>query len=193
MSISIGYARVSLAGGRQDLDSQIAALEDAGCKRIFTDEVSGTVSERSGLTDALSHLRAGDRFVVRRLDRLGRSVPIITSLLEQLDTRGISVVILDLGGGTLDTASPTGRLLVSVLASVAQLERDLISARTREALATRARAGIHIGRPPIPRETARAVVDLVEAGQTVTAAARMAGVSRSTATRLMAQHRAAQA
>lgn len=192
MSLTIGYARVSLSDGRQDLDAQIASLEAAGCDRIFTDEISGTAGERPGLTEALSHLRAGDRFVVRRLDRLGRSVPVITGLLEEFGSRGVSVVILDFGGGSLDTSSPTGRLLVSVLASVAQLERDLISLRTREALAARARARAHIGRPPSPRETERAVIDLVASGQTVTAAARFAGVSRSTATRILARHRAAE-
>jgi len=100
----IGYARVSTADQRLDL--QVDALTKAGCDRIFTDHASGGRGDRVGMTDALSHLRAGDTLMVWKLDRLGRSVRELVEFTAQLEKRGIQFASLTDG---IDTGSSAGR------------------------------------------------------------------------------------
>lgn len=113
----IGYARVSTED--QSLALQLDALKKAGCERVFTDKLGGTHAERPGLHEALSHVRAGDALVVWKLDRLGRSVL----------TDGI------------DTKTPAGRFFFHVMASLAQMERELVVERTRAGLAAARKLG----------------------------------------------------
>ena len=103
----------------QNLEMQLDALNRAGCKRIFTDKLSGVQVERPGLKEALSHLREADTLVVWKLDRLGRSVKGLVGLVNELDTDGV------------DAKTPAGRFFFHVMASLAQMERELILERTR--------------------------------------------------------------
>jgi DNA invertase Pin-like site-specific DNA recombinase len=125
----IGYARVSTRD--QNLELQLDALNKAGCKRIFTDKLSGAQVERPGLNEALSHLREADTLVVWKLDRLGRSVKGLVDLVNELETREVHFQSITDG---VDTKTPAGRFFFHAMASLAQMERELILERTRAGL-----------------------------------------------------------
>jgi DNA invertase Pin-like site-specific DNA recombinase len=135
----IGYARVSTED--QNLDLQIAALESAGAGRIFTDKMSGMLADHPGLLEALSHARAGDTFMVWKLDRLGRGVKGLVDLVGDLEKQGVDFRSLT---DAIDTSTPAGRFFFHVMASLAQMERELIQERTRAGLAV-ARAKGRVG------------------------------------------------
>ena len=132
----IGYARVST--DEQSLDLQLDALKAAGCKRIFTDKVSTTKADHPGLADALSHLRHADVLVIWKLDRLGRTVKGLVDFVADLHGRKIQFRSLTDG---IDTTTPTGRFLFHVMASLAQMEQDLLAERSRAGLDAARRRG----------------------------------------------------
>lgn len=132
----IGYARVSTDD--QNLAFQLDALKKASCDRIFTDKASGARLARPGLDEALSHLRAGDALVVWKLDRLGRSVKGLVDLVNALESRGVHFRSLTDG---IDTKTPAGRFFFHIMASLAQMERELIVERTRAGLAAARKLG----------------------------------------------------
>jgi DNA invertase Pin-like site-specific DNA recombinase len=125
----IGYARVSTQD--QNLELQRKALLDAGCKKIFDDNLSGSRSDRPGLTQALEFLRDGDTLVVWKLDRLGRSVKHLVDLVGDLREKGIQLRSLT---DSIDTATPSGRFFFHVMASLAEMERELTVERTKAGL-----------------------------------------------------------
>ncbi|WP_422759265.1 recombinase family protein [Paenarthrobacter sp. C1] len=125
----IGYARVSTRD--QNLDLQLGALKGAGCDRIFEDTVSGTKAGRPGLAKALDTLREGDTLIVWKLDRLGRSVKDLLDFAEGLNDRGIGFVSLT---DSIDTTTASGRFFFNVMASLAQMERELMVERTQAGL-----------------------------------------------------------
>ena len=141
----IGYARVSTAD--QDLSLQIDALESAGCIRIFEDKISGTKSVRKGLDECLSSLRKGDTLVIWRLDRLGRSLQHLVSLVSELKEKGIGLKSVQ--DGSFDTTSANGELIFGIFATIAQFERTLMSERTHAGLASARARGKRGGRKPI--------------------------------------------
>lgn len=125
----IGYARVSTQD--QNLDLQINALNQAGCKRVFEDKISGSRAERPGLAKALDMLREGDTLVVWKLDRLGRSVKHLVDLVGALHQRDVQFKSLT---DAIDTTTPSGRFFFHVMASLAEMERELTVERTRAGL-----------------------------------------------------------
>ena len=127
--MNIGYARISTQD--QNLDLQRQSLEGAGCSKIYEDIISGSLSERPGLSLALEVLRQGDALVVWKLDRLGRSVKGLVNLVGELEGKGIHLRSLTDG---IDTSTPAGRFFFHVMASLAQMERELIIERTRAGL-----------------------------------------------------------
>ena len=127
-TVLIGYARVSTQD--QNLDLQTEALTKAGCKRIFNDKISGSRAERPGLTKALEMLREGDTLIVWKLDRLGRSVKNLVDLVGELHKQGIQFKSLT---DAIDTGTPSGRFFFHVMASLAEMERELTVERTRRA------------------------------------------------------------
>jgi DNA invertase Pin-like site-specific DNA recombinase len=142
----IGYARVSR--NEQNLDLQIDSLKKVGCseKSIFTDKITGTKAERAGLTQALTHLRAGDTFVVWRLDRLGRSLKHLIETVNKLQEQGVAFQSIT---EHIDTSTATGQLVFHVFGALAEFERNLIRERTVAGLdAARAR-GRFGGRPEL--------------------------------------------
>ena len=130
----IGYARVSTTDQNPTLQHQ--ALLAAGCERIFDDTISGTRPDRPGLTKALEHLRDGDTFVVWKLDRFGRTVKNLIDFTEQLHRDGVGFRSLT---DQIDTTTPAGRFFFHIMASLAQMERELTVERTQAGL-TAARA-----------------------------------------------------
>lgn len=139
----IGYVRVSTQD--QNFELQREALTNAGCKKIFEDKVSGTRADRPGLTKMLEMLRAGDTLVVWKLDRLGRSVKQLVDLVEELHKRGVQFKSLT---DAIDTGTPSGRFFFHVMASLAEMERELIVERTRAGLDIARQLGRKGGRKP---------------------------------------------
>ena len=137
----IGYARVSTQ--EQNLQMQKEALRGAGCRKVFHDKASGTLAERPGLNRALEMLREGDTLVIWKLDRLGRSVKHLVNLVEELADKGIHFKSLT---DSIDTQTPSGRFFFHVMASLAQMERELIVERTRAGLRAARRQGRTGGR-----------------------------------------------
>ena len=153
----IGLARTSTLEQVAGLESQIRDLEAFGCERIFREQVS-SVAEREQLKAALGLLRTGDKLVVTKLDRLARSVQHLGQIIEQINSVAASLVILDMGGTAVDTSNPTGKLILNVMSSVAQFEREMMLERQREGIAKAKSEGKHKGRKP----TARAKTDMVK-------------------------------
>ena len=137
----IGYARVSTQ--EQNLDLQSEALTKAGCEKIFNDKISGSRAERPGLTKALEMLREGDTLVVWKLDRLGRSVKNLVDLVGELHQQGIQFKSLT---DAIDTGTPSGRFFFHVMASLAEMERELTVERTRAGLEVARQLGRKGGR-----------------------------------------------
>ena len=137
----IGYARVSTQD--QNLVLQSEALTKAGCEKIFNDKISGSRAERPGLTKALEMLREGDTLVVWKLDRLGRSVKNLVDLVGELHQQGIQFKSLT---DAIDTGTPSGRFFFHVMASLAEMERELTVERTRAGLEVARQLGRKGGR-----------------------------------------------
>jgi DNA invertase Pin-like site-specific DNA recombinase len=137
----IGYARISTTD--QTLALQKDALNAAGCDRIFTDTASGSRTDRPGLAEALTYVRAGDTLVVWRLDRLGRSLAHLIETVRKLQVRGVQFRSLQ---EQLDTATSGGKLVFHVFGALAEFERDVIRERTMAGLAAARARGRQGGR-----------------------------------------------
>ncbi len=179
--MKIGYARVSTRD--QNLDMQVSALAGAGCEKIYTEKVSG-VGERAELQAALQYLREGDCLVVYKLDRLGRNMKDLLDIIEQLQTKNVSLVSLR---DNIDTASTSGKLVMHIFASLAEFERDLIKERTEEGRREAKKKGVKFGRPKQPKpEKASMCAQLYKNGNSVSAIMRTTGIkSRNTVYRYL--------
>ena len=172
----IGYALVST--DEQSLDLQLDALKSAGCRRIFTDKVSTTRAEHPGLANAVSHLRHGDVLVIRKLDRLGRSLRDLIHMLDDFKQEGIKFRSLT---EAIDTETPTGRAMWQMIGVLAELERSLIVERTRAGVKAAQKRGVKFGRKSklSPDRLAHAR-RMINHGTTATDAAKIIGVGRAT-------------
>ena len=139
----VGYARISSAD--QSEDGQTDALRRAGASRIVVERASG-VAERPLLDELLSGLRAGDALAVTEVSRLGRTVYEILLLADDLRRRGVHLRILNLG---IDTGTPAGELVLTLMAGLAKFERDLLRERQRRGIDAARKRGKHLGRPPV--------------------------------------------
>jgi len=142
-AMMIGYARVSTL--EQNLDLQQDALIKAGCEKVFEDKASGTRMNRPGLVKALELLRDGDTLVIWKLDRLGRSVKQLVDMVGELHKQNIQFRSLT---DAIDTGTPSGRFFFHVMASLAEMERELTVERTRAGLEVAKRLGRKGGRKP---------------------------------------------
>lgn len=169
----IGYARVSTQDQNPAL--QVEALEAGGCTRIFQDQMSGARVDRPGLIEAMSHLREGDTFVVWKLDRLGRGVKGLVDLVAELEKRGVHFQSLT---DQIDTSTPAGRFFFHVMASLAQMERELLIERTRAGLEAARRQGKVGGRKRLMTDSKIASArKLMQSGIAPSEVARNLGVS----------------
>ena len=178
-----GYARVSTDG--QSLTSQDADLHAAGCAKVYAEKISGARSNRRELAKALKRLDTGDVLIVTRLDRLARSTRDLLNILDDIAKRGAG--FKSLHDAWADTTSAHGRLMVTILAGLAEFERELILARTSDGRARAKARGVRFGRPVAltPHQRAEALQRLAN-GEVQADLARSYGVSQATISRLQA-------
>lgn len=136
----IGYARVSSIG--QSLEVQLSKLSEYGCDKIFREKRSGTTADRPELKSCLNYLREGDVIVITKLDRLARSTLHLTQIANDLTNDGIELVVID---QSIDTSTPTGKLLFNMLASIAEFETELRKERQYEGIAKAKANGVKFG------------------------------------------------
>lgn len=175
-----GYARVSTS--QQSLDIQINALKKAGVKthQIFTDKATGSHCEREGLKTLLLKVEDGDLILVKKLDRLGRDTADMIQLIKEFDAMGVSIRFLDDG---ISTEGAMGKMVVTILAAVAQAERHRILERTNEGRIEAKLKGINFGRKrSIDRDM---IISLYQSGVGATEIARKTGIGRSTVYKLL--------
>src|SRR5262245_12348601 len=177
----IGYARVSTDG--QTLDNQQAALKSAGADKVFSETVSGAVTDRQQLAKAIDCLSEGDLLIVTKLDRLARSTRDLLNTLAVVTDKGAGFRVLD--NPALDTTSAHGKLLLNILGSIAEFERELIKSRTSEGRQRAKDRGVKFGRKPALSQYQRdEALRRREAGETLMDIARSMNVSHSTISRL---------
>lgn len=144
MSIVVGYARTSTTEQVAGLEAQRRDLEAAGCTRLYAEQVS-SVAQRHQLDALLDYIRDGDVVVVTKLDRLARSMRDLIDIVGRIEGKGASLRILAM---SLDTATASGKLMLNVLGSVAQFEREMMLERQREGIAKAKSEGKYKGRKP---------------------------------------------
>jgi len=176
-----GYARVST--DEQNPAMQLAALKKAGCKTVFKDEVTGAHVNRPALARCLKTLQTGDTLIVWKLDRLGRSLRDLIAMLDDFKKQGIKFQSLT---EAIDTETPTGRAMWQMIGVLAELERSLITERTRAGVKAAQRRGVKFGRKVklTPDRLAHAR-KLIDQGKTPTEAAKVMGIGRTTLYRAM--------
>ncbi len=176
--MKIGYARVST--GLQNLNLQEDRLNQYGCEKIFSDHISGAKSKRPGLDKAIEFARSGDTIVVWRLDRLGRNMADLITLVNELNERGVSFHSLE-ENITMDKSSSTGQLLFHLFAAFAEFERNLILERSSAGrIAARAR-GRYGGRPEkLNKQDLKLLKTLYDNGTPIKTIAEQWKVSRTT-------------
>jgi DNA invertase Pin-like site-specific DNA recombinase len=178
-----GYARLSTDG--QSVGAQVRQLSRAGCQQVFREAAGEARSDRRQLHRALGQLAAGDVLVVTRLDRIARSTRDLLGILAAIT--GKQAGFRSLGEGWTDTTTRHGRVMLSVLAGLAEFERELIRARTGEGRARAVARGVKMGRPPkLTPQQQHAAIKRRDRGEPVREIARSYNVSHSTISRLAA-------
>ena len=179
----VGYARTSTLDQKAGLEAQQRDLTASGCERIFTEQVSSVDAvRREQLLEALSFVRHGDTLIVTKLDRLARSVAHLMEILGQLEAKGVALRILSMG---MDTNTPTGKLMLTILGGVAQFEREVMLERQREGIAKAKAEGKYKGRAPTARAKADEVLRLHKAGVGATEISKQLGIGRASVYRLL--------
>ncbi len=182
MTATIGYARTSTIDQKAGMEAQERDLKAAGCTRVFAEHLSSVDAQRPELARALDSLRDGDSFVVTKPDRLARSTKDLLTILDALEGKHVRVRILSMD---LDTTSPTGRLMVTVLGAVAAFERELMLERQREGIAKAKAEGKYKGRKPSAALKADDAVRMIGEGLTVTEVAKTLGIGRGSVYRAL--------
>ena len=186
----VGYARTSTAEQIAGLDAQIRDLKTAGVEEIFSEQVSG-VAERSKLADALKFVRKGDQLIVTKPDRLARSTLNLLTIIKELEAKDVSLIVLSMGGQQLDTRTPTGKLMLTMLAGIAEFERSLMLERQREGIAKAKAEGAYKGRKPTAQAKSAEVIAMAEAGAKREEIARQTGMGVASVYRILAAKKAA--
>jgi DNA invertase Pin-like site-specific DNA recombinase len=178
---TFGYARVSTDG--QTLDAQVKELRSVGAERVFKEKMSGAVADRAQLRRAMTALSHGDVLLVTRLDRLARSTRDLLNNLAEVAAKGAG--FRSLRDSWADTTTPHGRLMLTVLAGLAEFERELIRSRTSEGRERAKARGVRLGRKPkLTPHQRREALDRRAAGEPIAEIGRCYAVSHSTISRL---------
>lgn len=177
----IGYARTSTVDQVAGLDAQLADLTAIGAHRIYSEQVS-SVAERAQLDIAMAYVREGDTFAVTKIDRLARSVSGLVAIADELKDKGVTLRILN---PDIDTGTPMGQLLLNLLGSIAQFEREIMLERQREGIDKAKREGRYEGRQKTAQRHVAKVKELATAGKRPAKIAEELGISRSSVYRLL--------
>ncbi|MDO9639810.1 MAG: recombinase family protein [Pseudotabrizicola sp.] len=179
----IGYARTSTTDQKAGLEAQLRELVKVPCDEVFQEEVSSVdQTSRGQLECALQFIRKGDVLVVTKLDRLARSVKHLLEITERVEAKGATLRILD---AAIDTATPNGRLMLNLLGSIAQFEREIMLERQREGIAKAKAEGKYRGRKPTGDDVVAELKRLVADGVPIAEAGKRVGISRATAFRVV--------
>lgn len=177
-----GYARVSSTG--QDLAVQLEKLEGAGCAKVFKEKRSGVDAGRPELKRCVEYLREGDTLLVTKLDRLARSTSDLYRIVSQLSDKGIEFKVLD--DPAIDTSSRTGKLVMGILALIAEFENDIRRERQMDGIAKARDRGVRFGRKPLlVSDTIQKVRKLRKGGKTVPEIMRQTGLSKASVYRAL--------
>jgi len=182
MGKTIGYARVSTTG--QSLETQLEQLQDAD--RVFQEKESGAKKDRPELNALLDYVREGDIVVVTKLDRIARDTQHLLSIVERLETKGVSFKVLNMN---LDTSTPTGKLMLTMLGAIATFERELMLERQAEGIAKAKAAGKYKGRKPTARAKSEQVVELAASGLARKAIAAQLNIGIASVYRALKDHK----
>ncbi|MBK1695648.1 recombinase family protein [Rhodovibrio salinarum] len=187
--MKVGYARTSTIDQKGSLESQKERLKsEAGCEKVFAEQISGAAEDRPQLNAALDYIRDGDELIVTKLDRAARSTGHLHRIIEYVHQKGATLRVLDMG---LDTSTSHGRLVVGILGEIAQFERDLLRERQQEGIERTKREEPHKypGRKATARQKAPDVIRLHEARWKNTDIARHLGISRNSVQRILVDYR----
>lgn len=185
MTMKIGYARTSTTEQIAGLEAQVRDLLASGCEKVFEEQVSGASKDRPQLAAALDHMRAGDTLVVMKPDRLARSTADLLGYVETVKAKGCHLIVQSMGGQTLDTSKATSKLMLTMLAAVAEFERDLMKERQAEGIAKAKAEGKYQGRKPTARTQASEVHKLHQQGIKPTEIAKKLGMGRTSVYRCL--------
>ena len=180
----VGLARTSTVEQEAGLEAQVRDLKAYGCDEIYQEQVS-SVGERIQLDAAIKSLRQGDKLVVTKLDRLARSVRHLGDLLETLEAKGAGLVILSMGGQQVDTTTATGKMMLNVMASVAQFEREMMLERQKEGIAKAKADGKYNGRKPTAMAKSEAALALLKSGMSKVKVCEQLGISLASLYRIL--------
>jgi len=170
-----GYCRVSTT--EQNMTAQLELLHKAGCQEIFKEKLSGSDCNRPELRKMLDYIRKGDTVTVTKLDRLARSTKDLLGIAEEIKKKGADFEVLNIN---LDTKTPTGQLMLTMLAAIAEFEKGIMLERQREGIGVAKDEGKYKGRKPIEGSKLQQVQALVEGGISVSKAVSKVGIGRRT-------------
>ncbi|MBV8589621.1 MAG: recombinase family protein [Acetobacteraceae bacterium] len=186
----VGYARTSTVEQEAGLAAQERDLNAAGCQKVFAERVS-SAARRDKLRAALDYVRDGDTLLVTKPDRLARSTADLLAIVERLESKGVGLVVLSMGGQRIDTRTATGKLMLTMLGAIAAFERDLMLERQREGIAKAKSEGKYRGRAPTARRLADQVRELKAKGIPPTQIAQQLKIGRASVYRVLADKPAA--
>jgi DNA invertase Pin-like site-specific DNA recombinase len=188
----VGYARTSTLDQVAGLEAQKRDLTQAGCEKLFAERVS-SVAARDKLEACLEFVREGDVLVVTKLDRLARSTPHLLQIVDTLERKRVALRVLSMGGTEVDTRSPTGKLMLTLLGAFGAFERELMLERQREGIAKAKEDGKYKGRVPTAMRQAAEVHRLKSDGLRPQEIAARLRISRASVYRVLQTSHAAQA
>jgi len=183
----VGYCRTSTVEQTAGFEAQLKELNAAGCEKVYKEQVS-SVAERAQLQAALEFVREGDTFTVTKIDRLARSITNLLEIIQALEHKKVAVRILNLG---MDTNTPTGKLILTMLGGIAEFERAIKLERQREGIAKAKIEKKYKGRKPLADDKRERVIQLASTGTARDTIAAQVGVGVASVYRILAERKAA--
>lgn len=181
----VGYARTSTIEQIAGLEAQVRELQAAGCVKIFQEHASAA-RRLDELEKALNYVREGDEFIITKVDRISRSVSDFIKIQRLLEEKQVELNILGLG---LDSKSPIGKMLITMLAGFAEMERDIMLERQKEGIAKAKAAGKFSGRKPLPQAIKDTVIKYFETNAPRTWIAEKVGIAETSVYRIIKEYR----
>lgn len=181
--MKVGYCRTSTIEQEAGFEAQLRDLKHEGCEKIFKEQVS-SVAYRPELQNVLEFIREGDVLVVTKLDRLARSVVHLGEIVNLIRSKNADLKILNLG---IDTSAATGKLILNIMGSISEFEREMMLERQREGIAKAKADGKYKGRAPTARAKSEEVIELANQNIGPTEIARRLGMGRASVYRILAK------